>query len=255
MRLIRLRSVDSTNRFAKDYASKTDLKEFAVLAKHQTAGRGRVGRSFESPAGSGMYLSVCFKRTFSPEDVGLITAFTAVAVRESIQELCGLECGIKWVNDLYYSGKKLCGILAEGSIDPESRMLQNVVIGIGVNICQPKEGFTAAGKGIAGAVGDFVKLPPHFAYRLPLFIIKKLSKLEDALQSKAFLSEYRAHSTLIGGRVTVYPTTLEQGNGYGAVVLDIDEKARLVVKTDDGEVKALYSGEVSVRSTGDASHQ
>ena len=137
MRLIRLRSVDSTNRFAKDYASKTDLKEFAVLAKHQTAGRGRVGRSFESPAGSGMYLSVCFKRAFSPEDVGLITAFTAVAVRESIQELCGLECGIKWVNDLYYSGKKLCGILSEGSIDPESRMLQNVVIGIGIRSKMP----------------------------------------------------------------------------------------------------------------------
>lgn len=248
MKRIRLESVDSTNRYAKELAASTEETAFAVTARHQTAGKGRIGRSFESPDGSGIYLSICHKCDFAPEQVGLITAYAAVAVYEAILEQTGLACSIKWVNDLYFGGKKVCGILAEGRIDPQSRSFSHIIIGIGVNVTPPQSGFLAAGKGVAGSLGAFLSTPqPHLLEDLTEAIIRRFERLDEPMASKLFLKTYRERSMLIGKSVTIYRTTMESGDGYPAKVLGIDDEARLMVQTENGEIKTLFSGEVSVR--------
>ena len=140
-----------------------------VLARQQTAGRGRMGRSFQSPAGLGLYGSVLLRS--SPEDAPRIPALAATAVRRAIRRSCGLSCGIKWPNDLVLSGRKVCGILAEALPGPEGSLW--VVVGIGINVCQRREDFlpelreTAASLSmIAGAEIDRAALETAFLEEL-----------------------------------------------------------------------------------------
>ena len=101
-----------------------------VLASQQTAGRGRLGRRFESPAGKGVYLSLVLRPSLPMTEAQAVTVSAAVAVCRAVKKLCGLELGIKWVNDLYYNGKKVCGILTEAGADLESGQLEWLVVGI-----------------------------------------------------------------------------------------------------------------------------
>ena len=136
-RVYRYETVGSTNTELMALARQGAAEGTVVLARQQTAGRGRMGRSFQSPAGLGLYGSVLLRS--SPEDAPRIPALAATAVRRAIRRSCGLSCGIKWPNDLVLSGRKVCGILAEALPGPEGSLW--VVVGIGINVCQRREDF------------------------------------------------------------------------------------------------------------------
>ena len=143
-------TLESSNRTAKLLALDGAPHGTLVLTAHQSAGRGRLGRVFESPAGKGVYLSVLLRPAVPAASAQTATIGAAVAVCRAVQELCGLELGIKWVNDLYYQGKKVCGILTEAGTDLESGRLEWLVVGIGLSFTTPPEAFPAELRRLAG---------------------------------------------------------------------------------------------------------
>lgn len=222
MEWVFLEETDSTNRVAKELARQGAPHGTAVLAERQSAGRGRLGRAFFSPEG-GLYLSVILYPQCSVEDWALLTPMAAVAVCRALAQVCGLSPGIKWVNDLYLGGKKLCGILCEGCGEV-------VIVGVGMNLRTPEGGFPAD---IPAAALDV----PVDRKALAEAIRQQLLQPED------FLAEYRERCLLLGKTVTVHPVS---GDPYEARALDIDSRGRLVVESLRGR-EALDSGEVSVR--------
>ena len=222
MEWVYLEETDSTNRVAKELARQGAPHGTAVLADRQTAGRGRLGRQFFSPEG-GLYLSVILRPKCPVEDLALMTPQAAVAVCRALEDTLGISPGIKWVNDLYLQGKKLCGILCEMAGDA-------VIVGIGLNLYTPAGGFPTELNAVALDV-------PVACRSLAAAIVERL------LQPAAFLEEYRRRSLLVGKAVTVYPVA---GEPFAALAVDIDQRCRLVVE-HDGVRETLDSGEVSVR--------
>nr|WP_319472426.1 biotin--[acetyl-CoA-carboxylase] ligase [uncultured Sphaerochaeta sp.] len=232
-------SIDSTNRYAKTLRSRKAL----VLACHQSEGRGRLSRSFYSPQG-GLYLSLLFPAVFPLSDASLITSAAAVAVSEAIEEMCGKYCQIKWVNDLFYQNRKVCGILTEGVLGVESGRLTAVVVGIGLNLFTKREAFQESLKTIATSLYDGEdSLPPGFSVdALIACIVKKLEDSLATLADRPFLPAYRDRSLVLGHQVRVHAGS-EQ---YVARAIAIDDEAHLVVENEHGKQKVLSSGEVSI---------
>ena len=141
-RIIRLESVDSTNTYLSRLADQGAPEGTVVVAEVQTAGRGTAGRSFFSPAGEGLYLSVLLRPEAELSQLLTLTGRAAAAVRTAMERACGASCRIKWLNDIYLNGKKLCGILAELSPDGD-----RVILGVGINLLQSAESFAAQGLG------------------------------------------------------------------------------------------------------------
>lgn len=222
MEWVFLEETDSTNRVAKELARQGAPHGTAVLAERQTAGRGRLGRAFFSPEG-GLYLSVILYPQCPPEDRVLMTPMAAVAVCRALEQVCGISPGIKWVNDLYLGGKKLCGILCEGCGDA-------VIVGIGLNLYTPEGGFPAE--------------IPATALDVPVDrrVLAEAIR-QQLLQPGEFLAEYRERCLLLGKTVTVHPVV---GEAYAARAVELDDRCRLVVESCRGR-EALDSGEVSVR--------
>ena len=223
-------TLESTNRTAKLLALEGAVHGTLVLAGGQTAGRGRLGRSFTSPAGKGVYCSVVLRPPLPAANAQTATIGAAVAVCRAVQMLCGLELAIKWVNDLYYKGKKVCGILTEAGTDLESGQLEWLVVGIGLNLTATAEDFPpeltakAGSLYLAGAIGrELLALCPGF----------------DCLD------EYRARCFVPGHWVTVCTGT----ETYAAQALSIDDAGRLVVQREGGRTEALRCGEVTIRPT------
>ena len=138
-----LASVDSTNNRLRELALAGAPNGQVVLANEQTRGKGRRGRAFASPQDNGIYLSILFHPDTLPTDIVEITAWTAVATNNAIEEVCGVRAGIKWVNDLVIDRKKICGILTEMSVESESGYIQYLIIGIGINVNGQAEDFPA----------------------------------------------------------------------------------------------------------------
>ncbi len=245
--LLLLSETDSTNLYAKRLCESGKRGYFAVHAEHQTSGRGRREREFVSPQGSGIYLSLCFDAPLRAELSGLITVYTAVAVRAAILEVCGKACGIKWVNDLYLEGKKVCGILTEGRVNYERRCFDWFVVGIGINVTPPKDGFTGAARDVAGAICEQTADPDGLRGHLIAGILKRMQHLPDELEAREYLADYRSHNLIPGRRVTVHPTVIGQGGSYEADAIEIDGDGQLVVMTQDGERRRLFAGEVSCK--------
>lgn len=231
--------VSSTNTEAKELL-KAESDGALLLAERQTAGHGRMGRSFFSPESSGLYMSIGLKPKISAEKSVLITVAAAVAVSRALDTLFNIDTKIKWVNDIYYKGKKVCGILTEAVFEMESGKISHAVVGIGINVRAPKEGFPEDIKDKAGAVGNVNDITRN---RLAAEVANQFDKVYQNLEQPDFLEEYRKKSCLIGKKVMVMPIHGEQ---YPAVVSDIDGRAQLVVKTEDGRVLALSGGEVSI---------
>ena len=224
--------LDSTNNYAKQLVSNDAKHGTVVLARQQTSGKGRLGRSFFSPKG-GIYLSITVKPSFDITKSILITAAAAVSSAEAIQEVTGHETAIKWVNDVFVNGKKVCGILAEGVTDPESGLIDNVIIGIGINTSN--EDFPQELADIAGA------LPGNYSRsELAAVIIRRTLDLVETIENRTFIETYRSKSMVIGKTVTVMPSR-------SARVLDIDDNGGLMVIYTDGSRETLTSGEISIR--------
>lgn len=229
-------TVDSTNRLAKEYAAK-HKSDAVFCAAGQSAGRGRLGRSFDSESGQGLYMSMLIHPKRRISDAISLTALSAVATCRAIEKLTSLEPRIKWVNDLQLGGKKIAGILVEGEVDSDGRVAY-AVVGIGVNLLSRDFGELSE---IAASLGDFTDTPPS-ADRLMAQTVRELYRIYKKPSYAAELEYYRNHSALIGEEITVY----KGGESYPARAVGIDDAFGLIV--NDGEkTYTLTSAEVSVR--------
>lgn len=233
------RVIDSTNVRARQMASLGEPHGTLVCARQQTGGKGRMGRSFYSPEDSGIYMSLILRPTLPAARSVMITSMTAVAVARAIERLADVQVEIKWVNDLYISGKKVGGILCEAELDCANGMLEYAVVGIGVNVAAMK--FPEELSEIATSIGN--EGPCEVSgNRLVVEICREMEALYPQLSSGAFLSESRRRSNVIGRRVIVI-----RGNQcFVAKALDIDDDGGLVVETESGRC-SIQSGEISLR--------
>lgn len=215
-----------------------------LIAAAQTEGRGRAGRSFYSPPGTGLYLSLLLRPTLAAEQGPLLTALTAVAVCRAVETLFQVPLDIKWVNDLYHNGHKVCGILTEAAVDLESGGLWYVIVGVGFNLCSPPGGWPEELRGIAGGLFDGTP-PPGSRAQLAAAFLTEFQSLYASFDPQAFLPEYRRRQMLVGQEVQVlFPGQTPRL----AVALGVDDAARLLVRyTDTGEETALHGGEVRAR--------
>ncbi len=231
--------LDSTNNRAKVLAASGAPHGLTVIADSQSGGRGRMGRSFYSPERTGVYLTVVLRPDCAPERVSLLTSLAAVATARAIESLARADVKIKWVNDLYLGGRKICGILSEAGFGMEAGRLEYAVVGIGVNV--RKTVFPAELRDIATSVGNETGEEPD-RNRLIAEILNQLDALYGDLETGAFLAESRRRSNVIGRPVTVSAG----GEQYTARALDIDDRGRLIVETDRGRT-CLNFGEVSLK--------
>lgn len=235
-------SLDSTNSFGKERALAGAPHGTAIIAESQTGGRGRMGRAFFSPGGSGLYLSMILRPGTAISQSLFITIAASVLIRQAIADVTGLEPEIKWVNDLYLKEKKICGILTEAAADFETGNIDYIVLGAGINFTEPKQGFPEDLQSVAGAL--FKETPEGpLRSRLAAELVNRLSRLTPLPAPGAIMEDYRRHSMVIGRPVTLFrgKETLE------GVVSDINDEGHLILKKDDGTSVSIVSGEVSLR--------
>ncbi len=238
--------VTSTNALLKDMAAEGADEGRALIAKKQTAGRGRLGRNFFSPK-NGIYLSILLKPDMDFREAMLLTTIAAVAVVEAVREVTGKDTGIKWVNDVYLEGKKICGILTEAVTDVENGKLSYAVVGIGVNITKPSdENFPEELRDIAGFIYDGEEPPKGIMSKLAASIIKKYFKYYEKLPEHSFMESYKQHQILLNKKIFV----ITSESSKKARVKGVDDEARLLVEYEDGKEEALFTGEVSIREVG-----
>lgn len=232
--------LDSTNTYLKKLARAGAPEGRVIIARRQSAGRGRLGRSFYSDA-EGLYISVLIRPHMKAESMVFVTAMTAVAMARAIERTVDTAPMIKWVNDIFVRGKKVCGILCESAFGADA-LSEYVVIGAGVNITEPSGGFPADISAVAGA------LLPHgsgqeLRSRLAAAFLEELFSEYARLDSRSFLDEYRRRSMVTGKNVSVISPTLTR---HGKAIA-IDDDCRLVVRFDDGTTEHVSTGEISVR--------
>lgn len=234
-------SVDSTNSQLKNMAAGGAPEGTVLLAEEQIGGRGTRGRSFFSPRGEGLYLSALLRPSAPLSDLAGLTAWVAVAVRRGVEKACGAPAKIKWLNDLYLNGKKLCGVLTElvlnGVGEPDC-----VVIGIGVNVSQSEETFRAQGlEGIAtslAAEGYEVS-----RCELCLHILHELEEMYRAFphEHPLWLEEYRRFCVTPGRAVTFE----ENGATLRGEAVAVAEDFTLTVRGENGRERSVFAGTVS----------
>lgn len=236
-----LENTDSTNTCVRRLAEDGAPEGTVVVAAAQTAGRGRSGKSFLSPAGTGLYMSVLLRPQLAMGDALLITTAAAVAVAHAVERVAAVTAQIKWVNDVYVDGKKVCGILTEGALDLENGGLRYAILGIGINICPPAGGFPPELAPIAGALtetgGEALRAP------LAAAVLDEFFALYPHLTEKSFYDDYVSRSLLTGRQIEV----LRGGMHLPATALGIDRDLHLRVRYADGSEENLAAGEVSTR--------
>lgn len=239
--------LDSTNNYLKSLPQTEAVDGLAVTADSQTAGRGRMDRSFQSPKGSGIYLSVLLRPSLPPDRLPPVTALAGVSVCAAVERVCGVRPGLKWPNDPVLEGKKLCGILTEASLEAETGRLQSMVLGIGVNVAQKAEDFSPEVREVAVSLlqvlGKRVSRP-----RLTAALLEELDRAYAALLSgdlSEYLAAYRRDCVNLGKRVQLIP--FGGGERETAEAVGIDGEFNLVVRGADGAERTIRSGEVSVR--------
>ena len=264
-------SIDSTNNELKRLASSVPsirdskgnlteegkkLHKRAIIASEQTAGRGRLGRSFFSANGAGIFMSLFYSPKAGVTDPARMTANAAVAVCRAISALFGLEAQIKWVNDIFLDGKKICGILAEGVSNLETGIIEGAVIGIGINICAP-DSLPAELRDIVGFLEDAAELKGKSAdkNKLAVTVLSELVRIYDTdddgntAEKQKCLEEYRSRSILTGKTIQVTPVIGEERTTFQAKVMGIGDALSLIVEDNEGKRLSLKSGEVSLSSS------
>ncbi len=235
-------SIDSTNTEAKRLLYSEKVKNFTVLiANEQTKGRGRRGRDFLSPEDTGIYFSIIIFPTsdFNMESLDLITIKAAVAVAEAIDKNTDKEPKIKWVNDIFIDGKKICGILSEADSDFESRQIKSIVVGIGINFNTKSSYFKGDLNKKAGSLNAK-------NIRRNQLVAEILNEFYNCCYNRAnedILQTYKNYSLVLGKKIE-----FTQNNAkYEALAVDINDKGNLVVEFLDGSKKELSSGEISIK--------
>lgn len=242
--IIYLDSVDSTNIYAKKRAESSFMEGTAVIAEEQTAGRGRLGRQWVSTKGKGIWMSFILKPDIMPADAPKLTIAAALSVSRALQSCCSLDVRIKWPNDIVAGGKKLCGILTEMTAEAEE--IKSVVVGIGINANMENQDF---GSEVA-AIATSVKLEKGIAVSrkvLAAHVMNEFEKLYlDFLEEGSlmpFLKEYKEKSAVLGKVVKV----ISRKEEISGLAVDISDEGQLVIQLENGELREIMSGEVSVR--------
>lgn len=230
--------VDSTNAVARSLAADSFPEKTAVIARRQTSGRGRLGRSFFSPEG-GIYMSLILRPKIAPEKTLFITVAAACAAALAIERVSGKQTKIKWVNDIYIDGKKVCGILTEGGINPKAATLDYAVLGVGINVTTSQQGFPSLP--LADSVFGDTVVSNNVKAQIIAEFANTFFKFYENLEQREFLTIYREKSFLNGKRVTY----TAQGVTRCATAVGIDDDARLIV-SENGKNVHLSSGEVQI---------
>ena len=237
-------TIDSTNNAAKAMAAKGAPHGTVLIAGHQTCGRGRIGRSFSSPKGKGVYLSVILRPECTADKLMHLTCAAGVAMCNAVEAVSGVRPGLKWINDLIINSRKLGGILTELSVDPATGKVMYAIVGIGINCSQAEADFPAEIQNIAislqSATGKTISQDS-----LAATMIHALFSMDKTLltQQKEILAAYRKNCITLGKEVLLHSDNLVRP----ATALDIDPNGGLIVKLSDGSLETVCTGEVSVR--------
>lgn len=232
--------LDSTNNYLKKLGSQGEKENQLVIALSQTGGRGRMGRSFYSPNGTGIYFSLLLHPEFSAEKSLFLTVMAAVSVAETVMKYNKNDVKIKWVNDIYIDGKKVCGILTEGAINSD-KMLDYAVVGIGINVVSPENGFPDDIKNIATAIfpGNSEE---NIKEKIVADVINRFFSMYNG-DDKDYIKRYKEYSYLTGKEINI----IQGETTRPATVIDITDDCHLLVKNEKGEIEEVSSGDVSVR--------
>ena len=287
IRLLIRDSVTSTNLLVKELGAQGAPEGTLMVASEQTQGRGRLGRRFESPKGTGLYATLLLRPELPIAQSLQITILTAVAVAEGIEAAAGFVSGtpaaaddtetsaavlrpeIKWVNDIYLGDRKVCGILAESTLVPGTGRIAYTALGFGINLEEPQGGFTGTAAGVAGALYPYGRMPEGFRERVLAETVNRILMYYDELVSAAddttsdvaasgantapaarelsYMARYRASDYLFGKDVWLLDDITKPDNARPAHAVAIDAEGRLIVTLPDGTTEAVVSGDVTVR--------
>lgn len=228
-------TIDSTNNECKRLLGEEKKGVFLVVAEEQSAGRGRQGKSFHSPKETGVYFSLVIRPRAELKNAVTATTAAAVAVCSAVESLTDLKPEIKWVNDVYLNGNKICGILTEAITNFEEGIVESVIIGIGININTIDFPDDVSGAGCLG-----VKLDRN---ELIAAVVNELYSIAYC-DYDSFINYYRSHSMVIGKRIKY----IRNGEVKEGTAVQIDERGGLVVRHSDGSLKTLISGEITIRT-------
>jgi len=231
--------VESTNSLAKKLAAEGAQNGSIIVAEGQSKGRGRMGRSFYSPSGTGLYMSMILSVHEDMNSALFTTIYAGVAVCRVINRFVDKEAKIKWVNDILIDGKKVCGILTESISDFESGMVETVILGIGLNI--KTENFPDEIREIADSISVY-HIPRN---RFVAEIANEVLCLKHQSR-KTVIEEYKRRSIMLGKEIEYS----DKGRRRSGKVLDINDNGHLIVKEESGRVTALMYGEVVVKKAG-----
>ena len=236
--IIIMKTTDSTNTQAKKLALDKAVNGTILLAEEQTAGRGRSGKSFFSPLGAGLYMSIILKPDKNISDPQMITVAAAVAVCKAVEKLTEKKPQIKWVNDIYLDGKKICGILTEAVTDFESGGIESIVVGIGVDCAITEEMLPEELHGIVGSLEAPELSRNQLAAEIAAGVFESFGKAGIT----ETIDEYRKRSIMFGREISFE----REGKRIQADVTGINDIGNLLVRLKTGENLVLNSGEVSL---------
>lgn len=243
-------SVDSTNNVLKQYAGAGVTEDLVLIAEEQTAGRGRMGRAFLSPEGTGIYMSFLLHPSVHISEASGLTTLAVTAEANAIEKVTGEKVDIKWVNDVWMRGKKVSGILTEGSASMEDGSTEYVVVGVGFNVYEPNDGFAPEIKEVAGAIiADGVRRE-NLKNRIAAEFICEFMRYYREFPNKTYIGEYKKRCFVIGKDVEIVGADhnpIENADRSHAFVTGVDDDCHLLVRYPDGSEAVLSSGEISIR--------
>ncbi len=235
-------TIDSTNTYLKKNVTPEMPEGYTVMSNEQTKGRGRYTRSFYSPNASGVYMSILLRPSgCSAQQALSITTMAGVAMCDAINEVTNKKAQIKWVNDIFVDGKKVCGILTEGSFNIETNSLDYAILGIGTNIYKPEGGFPEDIKNIAGAISDTMQ--SDLKNKIASTFLNKFFNYYYSADNKEYIEKYKAYNFILDREITV----IKSDEQLKARALEIDDECRLIVEYPNGDKEALSHGEISIK--------
>lgn len=240
-KIIVLDETDSTNNEAKKLAAEGAVHGTVVIADSQTAGRGRLDRQFVSPAGKGLYMSIIIRPESDIKFAPMITSAAAVAAAIAVENICGSEVQIKWVNDLYMNGKKICGILTEAAVNTDGKSLEYVIVGIGINVRSISDELEDELKLRASSIEDETgKILDRNV--LCAAVLNELDTWLGKIEDRSYITEYRQREFLTGKRIIAE----SGGKIITGTAVGIDRNANLMVELPNGDIINLNSGEANL---------
>ncbi len=235
------KEIDSTNIKAKDLAEEGAPEGTVVIAEKQEKGRGRRGRTWLSPEGDGIYVSLILRPAMPPSGAPKITLMTAVAVAEALLSLVNINITIKWPNDILVRDKKLAGILTEISTDMDA--VNYIIVGLGLNVNTPTHHFSEELKGRATSL-NIETGKPVSRTRLVRAYLEFFEKYYEMFKTNNFapiMTQWKQRSNIIGQRIMVDVI----GKKHVGEVTDIDDEGVLILKDDEGGFQRIFSGDIT----------